>query len=219
MNLLLASPAASASPSSTSRARSRALLTSAAIASLLLVGCTVEEDPESPSSESGSQAAPGSQEPSSEAPEDAATSDAGSDATQESSSEAESETGAGTELPDPDEMDLERTDELGAYLSEEEACMSVGSMIDGLRTDMNQGVEEQDVLDEVYLAVEQTYILVPNDLREPMENILQLLDTDVADLDEEEVLVAAEPVDGWLTVDFCEGDYHNQSHSDDGAQN
>jgi len=97
--------------------------------------------------------------------------------------------------------------------------MSVGSMIDGLRTDMNQGVEEQDVLYEVYLAVEQTYILVPKDLREPMENILQLLDTDVADLDEEEVLVAAEPVDGWLTVDFCEGDYHNQSHSDDGAQN
>ena len=88
-------------------------------------------------------------------------------------------------------------------------------MIDGLQTDMNSGVEEQGVVDEIYLAVEQNYILAPDELREPLENILSLLDTEVDSLDEEAVLVAAEPVSGWLTVGFCDGEYHNQVFGDD----
>ncbi|MCH8564213.1 hypothetical protein LTH96_00475 [Nesterenkonia sp. LB17] len=123
--------------------------------------------------------------------------------------------GPGGDLPDPDEIDIERTEELGAYFSEEEACMFIGSMMEGLQTDMNEGVEDQEVLDEIYSAVEQNYILVPVELREPLENILVLVDTDVESLDEEAVLVAAEPVDGWLTVEFCEGEYHNQTSGGD----
>lgn len=183
----------------------------------MLVGCAVEEEPSSSSSDFPS--------PSGDASEETAPAETQSpDSTSESESESEPEDNDASggapddELPDPDAMDMERTEELGAYFSEEEACLSVGSMVDGLRSDMNQGIEEQDVLDDSYSAVEQTYVLVPAELRDPLENILELLNTGVEDLDEEEVLVAAEPVEGWLTVGFCDGEYHNQNQGEAGPQ-
>ncbi|MGJ9372701.1 hypothetical protein [Nesterenkonia sp. CF4.4] len=184
-----------------------------AMTPLVLMGCAAEDESgESP--ETSTSEAPASAEPSAspEPTEDDAEieAEAGDDAGEIPSGE-----GPGGELPDPDELDLERTEELGAFFSEEEACMSVGTMLDGLQSDMNSGVEEQDVIDEIYSAVEQNYIFVPDELREPLENILVLLDTDVDSLDEESVLVAAEPVAGWLTVGFCDGEYHNQVSGDD----
>lgn len=197
----------------TTGARLRSTLALVAIAPLVLLGCAAEEEsgesPETPASEAPASAEPSaSPEPTEEDVE--SEGEAGDDAGEIPSGE-----GRGGELPDPDELDLERTEELGAYFSEAEACMSVGSMIDGLQTDMNSGVEEQGVVDEIYLAVEQNYILAPDELREPLENILSLLDTEVDSLDEEAVLVAAEPVAGWLTVGFCDGEYHNQVFGDD----
>lgn len=191
--------------------RIRCALALVAVTPLVLVGCAAEDEPVEPGS---SPEAPASAEPST--PPEPTEEDTESDG--EPGGEAgEIPSGEGPrgELPDPDELDLDRTDELGAYFSEEEACMSVGLMVDGLQTDMNSEVEEQSVLDEIYSAVEQNYILVPDELREPLENILVLLDTEVDSLDEEAVLVAAEPVAGWLTVGFCEGEYHNQVSGDD----
>lgn len=187
----------------------------AAIAPLMLVGCAVEEEPSSSSSESPSPSSIDSEEAE---PVETSAPDEESGTESESDDEDASDPAPDDELPDPDAMDMERTEELGAYFSEEEACLSVGSMVDGLRSDMNQGVEEQEILDEAYLAVEQTYVLVPDELRDPLENILNLLNTEVEDLDEEEVLVAAEPVEGWLTVEFCDGEYHNQNEGEAGAQ-
>lgn len=195
----------------TAKTRFRGALALATITPLLLLGCAVEEGPSaeaSPSPESSATETPEAQQP--------------TDSDSVTGEEVDGDTndlptgqGPGGDLPDPEEMDLERTEELGAYFSEEEACMSVGSMLDGLQEDMNSGVTEQDVLDDIYLAVEQNYILAPAELREHFENILALLDTDVGSLEEEEVMVAAEPVDGWLTVGFCEGEYHNQTSGND----
>ncbi len=187
----------------------------AAIAPLMLVSCAVEEEPSSSSSDSSSPSSVTSEEVE---PAETQAADPEGGADSEPGGEDPSEAEPDDELPDPDAMDMERTEELGAYFSEEETCLSVGSMVDGLRSDMNQGVEEQDVLDEAYLAVEQTYVLVPEELRDPLENILNLLNTQVEDLDEEAVLVAAEPVEGWLTVEFCEGEYHNQSQGEAGTE-
>ncbi|MBO0598075.1 hypothetical protein I2485_05365 [Nesterenkonia sp. E16_7] len=187
--------------------------------SLVLLGCAEEKSPGTPTEPSATAdtSAPETSEPpapsettqpeTTEAPEGQDPGEGGDG--------AGSAEGRGGDLPDPDAVDLERTEELGAYFSEEEACMSVGSMLDGLQNDMNSGIEEDAVLDEIYSAVEQNYILVPDELREPMEDILDLLDTEVDSLDEEAVLVAAEPVDGWLTVGFCEGEYHNQTSDED----
>lgn len=184
--------------------------------SLVLVGCAAEEEPveagESP--EATTSETPASEEPSA-SPEPAEKDTQSEQEPGGNAGEIPSGEGPGGELPDPDELDLDRTEELGAYFSEAEACMSIGSMIDGLQMDMNSGVQEQGVVDEIYLAVEQNYILAPDELREPLENILILLDTEVDSLDEEAVLVAAEPVAGWLTVGFCDGEYHNQSSGGD----
>ncbi|KUG59888.1 hypothetical protein [Nesterenkonia jeotgali] len=203
----------------TTRTRARGALALVAMTPLLLLGCMAEEDPSTGNETSEAPEAPGSQAPESSQP--SGTPDSGEtetpeeDAPSEDPGEIPSPEGPSGELQDPDSLDLERTEELGAYFSEEEACMSVGSMIDGLESDMNSGIEEQDVLDDIYSAVEQNYILVPEELREPLRNILTLLDTDVETLDEESVLVAAEPVAGWLTVEFCDGEYHNQTPGDD----
>ncbi|MGJ9424421.1 hypothetical protein ACHABX_01105 [Nesterenkonia halotolerans] len=221
MNLLPAPPAARVRGSRPLSPRLRAALSMAMIAPLMLVGCAVEEEPSSSSSDSPSPSSIDSEEAEPvETPAPDEESDAESESESESEGEGEDTSGAAPdeELPDPDAMDMERTEELGAYFSEEEACLSVGSMVDGLRSDMNQGVEEQEILDEAYLAVEQTYVLVPDELRDPLENILNLLNTKVENLDEEEVLVAAEPVEGWLTVEFCDGEYHNQNEGEAGAQ-
>lgn len=215
MNLLPAPPAARVQGSRPLSPRLRAALSMAAIAPLMLVGCAVEEEPSSSSSESPSPSSIDSEEAE---PVETSAPDEESGTESESDDEDASDPAPDDELPDPDAMDMERTEELGAYFSEEEACLSVGSMVDGLRSDMNQGVEEQEILDEAYLAVEQTYVLVPDELRDPLENILNLLNTEVEDLDEEEVLVAAEPVEGWLTVEFCDGEYHNQNEGEAGAQ-
>lgn len=215
MNLLPAPPAARVQGSRPLSPRLRAALSMAAIAPLMLVGCAVEEEPSSSSSDSPSPSSIDSEEAE---PVETSAPDEESDTESESDDEDASGRAPDDELPDPDAMDMERTEELGAYFSEEEACLSVGSMVDGLRSDMNQGVEEQEILDEAYLAVEQTYVLVPDELRDPLENILNLLNTEVENLDEEEVLVAAEPVEGWLTVEFCDGEYHNQNEGEAGAQ-
>lgn len=216
MTLLSASTAVPDKGDEASRIPARGLLTLATIAPFLLLGCAVEEEPSPPAQESvqSEPSATESEEPEqTPAPEPTEPSDLAPG--EGASGEIPSGEGPGGDLPDPDELDLERTEELGAYFSEEEACMSIGSMLEGLQTDMNSGVEDQGVLDEIYSAVEQNYILVPVELREPLENILELVDTDVESLDEEEVLVAAEPVDGWLTVGFCEGEYHNQNPGSD----
>ncbi|MBE1514661.1 hypothetical protein [Nesterenkonia halotolerans] len=215
MNLLPAPPAARVQGSRPLSPRLRAALSMAAIAPLMLVGCAVEEEPSSSSSESPSPSSIDSEEAE---PVETSAPDEESDTESESDDEDASGPAPDDELPDPDAMDMERTEELGAYFSEEEACLSVGSMVDGLRSDMNQGIEEQEILDEAYLAVEQTYVLVPDELRDPLKNILNLLNTEVENLDEEEVLVAAEPVEGWLTVEFCDGQYHNQNEGEAGAQ-
>ncbi|MCH8562254.1 hypothetical protein LTI14_03325 [Nesterenkonia sp. YGD6] len=181
-----------------------------------LLGCAAEEEPSSPTQPSSESAPPveESEEPQqTSTPEPEEQPDTSPD--DGDSGEIPQGEGPGGDLPDPDEIDIERTEELGAYFSEEEACMFIGSMMEGLQTDMNEGVEDQEVLDEIYSAVEQNYILVPVELREPLENILALVDTDVESLDEEAVLVAAEPVDGWFTVEFCEGEYHNQTSGGD----
>ncbi|GAA1155244.1 hypothetical protein [Nesterenkonia sandarakina] len=203
----------------TPRTRARGALALVAMAPLLLLGCMAEDESNTGSETSDAPEAPGSQAPESPQPDGTPNSDEtdtpDEDTPSEDLGEIPSPEGPSGELQDPDSLDLERTEELGAYFSEEEACMSVGSMIDGLESDMNSGIEEQDVLDDIYSAVEQNYILVPEELREPLRNILTLLDTDVETLDEESVLVAAEPVAGWLTVEFCDGEYHNQTPGDD----
>ncbi|GAA1138459.1 hypothetical protein [Nesterenkonia lutea] len=215
MNQLPAPSAALPSRAVRTSTRLRGMLTLALIAPLGLIGCTVEEESDASTDETATPSAAASEETGTE---ESTAPEADSDASAEPTSQGSADDGEDADLPDPDAMDMERTEELGAFFSEEEACLSVGSMVDGLHEDMNQGIEEQDILDDAYSAVEQTYILVPVELREPLEKILTLLDTDVEDLDEEEVLVAAEPVDGWLTVEFCDGQYHNQTHSDEDAQ-
>lgn len=211
MTLLSTSPAVAVQHKETARIRLRGLIAIAAIAPLTLMGCTQDEEtaPATPQNPQSGQPSAETEEPQqTPAPESNAQGESSPE--DGNSGEVPPGEGPGGELPDPDDMNIERTVELGAYFSEDEACMSVGSMMDGLQTDMNAGVEEQDVLDEIYSAVEQNYILVPIELREPLENILTLLDTEADTLDEEAVLVAAEPVAGWLTVGFCEGEYHNQ---------
>ncbi len=115
------------------------------------------------------------------------------------------------ELPDPDQMDLEHDEELGAFFSEEEACMTVGATMDGLEEDLDGGIESQGDLDEAYEAVEQTYIYVPEDLRAPLEEILAELDGDHGELDEETVRGALEELEDWMD-ETCDGEYHNQDH-------
>lgn len=216
MTLLSASTATPGQGAETARTPGLRLLTLATLAPFLLLGCAAEEEPNTPAPETAQPEPSASQdaepEPSSTPESDESSDDSPGD---EDQGEIPRGEGPGGQLPDPDELDLERTEELGAYFSEEEACMSIGSMLEGLQNDMSSGVADQDVLDEIYSAVEQNYILVPLELREPLENILTLVETDVDSLDEEAVLVAAEPVDGWLTVGFCEGEYHNQNPGDD----
>lgn len=203
----------------TPRTRAHGALALVAMTPLLLLGCMAQDESITGSETSDAPEASGSQAPESPQPDGTPNSNEtespDEDTPSEDLGEIPSPEGPSGELQDPDSLDPERTEELGAYFSEEEACMSIGSMIDGLESDMNSGIEEQDVLDDIYSAVEQNYILVPEELREPLRNILTLLDTDVETLDEESVLVAAEPVAGWLTVEFCDGEYHNQTPGDD----
>lgn len=212
MTPLPASTSAPVHPTENARTRVRGLLTLATITPLLLLGCATEEEPSSATQES-SQSAPSTEEVEEPRQTSAPESEDQTDAPPNDGASGEIPRGEGPDgdLPDPDEMNIERTEELGAYFSEDEACMFIGSLLEGLQSDMNSGVEDQEVLDEIYSAVEQNYILAPVELREPLRNILALVDTDVESLDEEAVLVAAEPVDGWLTVGFCEGEYHSQT--------
>lgn len=118
------------------------------------------------------------------------------------------------ELPDPDAMDIERDEELGGFLSEEEACMAVGTLADGLGEDLDGGIGSEEDLEEAYQAVEQTYLYVPEELRAPLEEVLAELDAeDPEDLDEETVLSGLEELDGWVD-ETCDGEYHNQDHGE-----
>lgn len=114
-------------------------------------------------------------------------------------------------LPDPETVDVDRTEELGGFFSEEEACMTIGSTVDGLHDDMEGGLESEEDLEGAYEAVEQTYVLAPEDLREPLENIAEHLDVDYGEVDAGAVLEELEPLEEWVE-DTCEGEYHQQDH-------
>lgn len=219
-------------PSSTVR---RTALPAALAAMLLLAaGCAVEE-PGSPADDSSTAAA---SSPSSAAAEsdDSSTPEAeqdggeGTDETAEAAPESanpeDEDDGATSEtssapsapgLPAPEELDadgMERSEELGAYFSRDEACMAVGSTLDGLRADMDGGLQSAEDLAGAHEAVEQTYRMVPASLREPFAAVDEALGADVESLDRQAVLDALQPVDSWMEQ-TCDGEYHSQ---DEGAE-
>ena len=200
---------------------------------LILVGCA-ESPGDEPADDDGQEAP---EETSAAEEENDDEADAGADSTDDSAADEEEtsedddagdgasvdedddEDAAGSRggLPDPEEtLDVERTEELGAFFSEEEACMTVGSTADGLRGDMDIGLQTEDDIDGAYEAVEQTYLLVPEDLRGPFENIAQLLEVDHDDVDAEAVLTELEPIDLWIE-DACDGQYHQQDVPGEGT--
>ncbi|GAB3193837.1 hypothetical protein [Nesterenkonia suensis] len=188
-------------------------------APLLLAGCVADD----PNSEETADTAPSPQE---SEPEDADDATGGSDDEAEEAAdpeEQEEESGADDAeeeivrdgLPDPDtELEAERTEELGAFFSEEEACMTVGSTVDGLRADMEEGLESPEDADGAYAAVEQTYLLVPEDLRGPLETIAGYLEADHGAIDAPAVLAELEPLEDWM-LETCDGQYHQQDLPED----
>ncbi|GAA1183836.1 hypothetical protein [Nesterenkonia xinjiangensis] len=188
----------------------------ALIAPLLLMGCAADTgDDDRPAEADGDEA---TSEPAEDpSPDDDNPHDDG-DASEDGAQDVESQDGADDSqeaitrdgLPDPETtLDVERTEELGAFFSEEEACMTVGSTVDGLRDDMENGLETEQDADGAYEAVEQTYLLVPEDLRAPFESIASLLEADHDAVDTESVLTELEPLDTWM-LETCDGQYHQQ---------
>lgn len=115
-------------------------------------------------------------------------------------------------LPTPEELDsggLERTAELGAYFSRDEACMAIGSTVDGLRADMDGGLQTSEDLSGAHAAVEQTYRMVPATLRDPFVAVDEALGEDLDALDRPTVLEELEPVQSWMD-ETCGGEYHSQ---------
>lgn len=212
-------------------------------AGLFTAGCAVAPDgdadggtaSETPAAEaSGPQADSSSAAPSSsdaaedaaaETPEDpsddASTNSEGSEGSgsapaEESPTPSEAPDPAEPGLPAPEDLDAdgqERSEELGAFFSRDEACMTIGSTVDGLRADMDGGLQTEEDLAGAHEAVEQTYRLAPSSLRAPLQAVDQALGEDLEALDREGVLEELEPVDAWMQ-ETCDGEYHSQ----DGGQ-
>lgn len=195
-------------PRRSSTAR-RTILPAALIATLLAAaGCAVEE-PESPSAGASSSSSSSSSSPSSADPSSAAPSSSGGD--DGSSSAAPGEPG----LPAPEELDADgqqRSAELGAYFSRDEACMAVGSTLDGLRADMDGGLQSAEDLAGAHEAVEQTYRMVPATLRDPFAAVDAALGEDLDSLDRQAVRTELEPVQDWMDR-TCDGEYHSQDEA------
>lgn len=205
--------------SSTTR---RTVLPAALVATLLAAaGCAVEE-PESPSAEASASSSAASSSAASAAP----SSSGGDDSTNPGdSADAPGSDDSGTDdggsssadpgepgLPAPEELETDgrqRSAELGAYLSRDEACMAVGSTLDGLRADMDGGLQSAEDLAGAHEAVEQTYRMVPATLRDPLAAVDAALGEDPDSLDRQTVLTELEPVEEWMDR-TCDGDHPSQ---------
>lgn len=207
--------------SSTTR---RTVLPAALVATLLAAaGCAVEE-PESPSAEASASSSAASSSAASAAP----SSSGGDDSTNPGDSadapgsddSGTADDGGGSSSADPGEPGLpapeelktdgrQRSAELGAYLSRDEACMAVGSTLDGLRADMDGGLQSAEDLAGAHEAVEQTYRMVPATLRDPLAAVDAALGEDPDSLDRQTVLTELEPVEEWMDR-TCDGDHPSQ---------
>lgn len=205
--------------SSTTR---RTVLPAALVATLLVAaGCAVEE-PESSSAEASASSSAASSSAASAAP----SSSGGDDSTNPGdSADAPGSDDSGTDdggsssadpgepgLPAPEELETDgrqRSAELGAYLSRDEACMAVGSTLDGLRADMDGGLQSAEDLAGAHEAVEQTYRMVPATLRDPLAAVDAALGEDPDSLDRQTVLTELEPVEEWMDR-TCDGDHPSQ---------
>lgn len=205
--------------SSTTR---RTVLPAALVATLLAAaGCAVEE-PESSSAEASASSSAASSSAASAAP----SSSGGDDSTNPGdSADAPGSDDSGTDdggsssadpgepgLPAPEELETDgrqRSAELGAYLSRDEACMAVGSTLDGLRADMDGGLQSAEDLAGAHEAVEQTYRMVPATLRDPLAAVDAALGEDPDSLDRQTVLTELEPVEEWMDR-TCDGDHPSQ---------
>ncbi|GAA3288238.1 hypothetical protein [Nesterenkonia halobia] len=209
-------------PRRSSTAR-RTVLPAALVATLLAAaGCAVEE-PESPSAEASSSSSAASSSAASAAPSSSGGDDSTSpgdsaDAPGPDDSGAADDGGSSSAdpgepgLPAPEELDTDgrqRSAELGAYLSRDEACMAVGSTLDGLRADMDGGLQSAEDLAGAHEAVEQTYRMVPATLRDPFAAVDAALGEDPDSLDRQAVLTELEPVEEWMDR-TCDGDHPSQ---------
>lgn len=209
-------------PRRSSTAR-RTVLPAALVATLLAAaGCAVEE-PESPSAEASSSSSAASSSAASAAP----SSSGGDDSTSPGdSADAPGSDGSGAAddggsssadpgepgLPAPEELETDgrqRSAELGAYFSRDEACMAVGSTLDGLRADMDGGLQSAEDLAGAHEAVEQTYRMVPATLRDPLAAVDAALGEDPDSLDRQAVLTELGPVEEWMDR-TCDGDHPSQ---------
>lgn len=133
---------------------------------------------------------------------------------------------AANQIPDPEAMPVERDEELGAYGSAQEACSAIEGTVDGVEEDIEDGLEDAEEIDETYQLVEQTYLHVPEVLREPLEQILVELtpgeDEDgepvPAEPDEDTVLSALEEVEGWVDESCQDLDEEDEDAEQDGAE-
>lgn len=178
----------------TNRAASRPRMAAAvfALAAIpaLLVGCTTEEgsgdDPSASPAEETAQNSP------------AATDE--SDESAPTTEDADNEEGG----------EPESSEELGEFFSEDEACMTVGMMAEGLRTDIEEGFGSQADLDDAREAVEQTAELAPDDVKATLESLSEHLDAEPEALDASAVGDDLDEVETWIDEGFCEGEYHDQ---------
>lgn len=178
-------------------ARALALLTFAA--PFALSGCAGDDDaPGTEGQNSDEQSPDTSTEPDYEDAEDAAG--PGEDGPEDAD-----------DLPDQESADVERTDELGGFFSEEEACMAIGSTVDGLHEDMEGGLESEEDLDGAHEAVTQTYALAPDELHTPLGSIAELLDVEYGELEAGAVLEELAPLEEWVDT-TCDGEYYQQDH-------
>ena len=96
------------------------------------------------------------------------------------------------------------------FFSEDEACMTVGMMAEGLRADIDGGFDSEADQDEAREAVEQTAELSPEDIKASLDSLAQRLDTDPDSLDASAVNDDLDDVEAWIDEGFCEGEYHSQ---------
>ncbi len=159
----------------------------------LLVGCTTEEgsgdDPSASPAEETAQDSPAATDEPDESDESASTTE---DADHEEDGEPES------------------SEELGEFFSEDEACMTVGMMAEGLSADIEEGFDSQADLDDAREAVEQTAGLAPDDVKVTLESLSEHLDTEPEALDTSAVGDDLDEVETWIDEGFCEGEYHDQ---------
>lgn len=187
------------SPGRTNHATPRPKLAAAvfALAAIpaLLVGCTSEEGSDSDASAS----------PAEETAEDSPA------ATEESDTEESDESAPANEGEENEEGDEPASsEELGEFFSEDEACMTVGMMSEGLRADIDDGFDSQADLDDAREAVEQTAELAPDDVKVTLDSLSEHLDTEPEALDTSAVGEDLDDVETWIDEGFCEGEYHDQ---------